>query len=305
MTVTIDPREWPVVFLSYDEPNADLNYQRLLEQRPDAARVHGVRGSDRAHKQCAAQVTTDRFFTVDGDTRVDASFWRHTHDLGGITEGEDTVLSFSSRNVVNGLCYGNGGIKLWQKQSVERMRTHEISAGGDSAVDFCWALDYVLMPGVWAQTLINQSEKQAWRAGFREGVKFSLVEGGECKDPDQWQRRVDQPNLRRLCQWQQIGLDVKNGTWAIFGARQGFYRALLTDWPTDQVRDFDCLEELWREQMAKTPDQLRLEQQQLGRQILDAVSLDITTEPLAADHSRWFKRFAPSEPRQQAKRLRQ
>ena len=39
-----------IVFLSYDEPNAEKNYADLLTKVPYAKRVHGVEGSDAAHK---------------------------------------------------------------------------------------------------------------------------------------------------------------------------------------------------------------------------------------------------------------
>ena len=45
--------EFDVVFLSYDEPNADLHYADLCNKVPWAKRVHGVKGSDAAHKAAA------------------------------------------------------------------------------------------------------------------------------------------------------------------------------------------------------------------------------------------------------------
>lgn len=299
------PRDWPVVFLSLDEPNADANHQHLLTQRPDALRVHGVLGSDRAHKAAAALVAAEWFFTVDADTRVDSRFWRQLFDVTALEPRSNTVFSFSSRNTVNGLCYGNGGIKLWQRQAVLAMQTHEISPGGDTATDFCWALDYVLMPGVWSQTLINDSSQQAWRAGFREGVKFTQIDGVACKDANQWQNRAAEVNVGRLCIWQQLGMDSRNGGWAILGARQGFYQALLTAWPTESVQDFTVLNQLWDATLQRVDTQtLRTEITELGRKILDTVSLDITADPPTADVSRWCKRMWPAAQRTEAKRLR-
>lgn len=301
----IDPRDYPVVFLSYDEPNADSNYELLLRQRPDSLRVHGVKGSDRAHKACADLAGTERFFTVDGDTRVDAGFWRSQHDLGTVTDTSESVFSFSSRNVVNGLCYGNGGIKLWPSSVVRLMKTHELSEDPESATDFCWALDYVLMPGVWSQTQINSTEQQAWRAGFREGVKFTQINGRECKDPNLWQNSVADINMHRLCVWQQLGMDVKHGAWSILGARQGFYHALLGKWPTDRVQDFDYLAETYQEMSVDlTLQSLRTEIAHLGRQLQDSLYLDITVEPPGADISRWCRRMWPAQPKDQAKRLK-
>ena len=45
--------EQDIIYLSYDEPNAEENYADLLSKVPWAKRVHGVYGSDAAHKACA------------------------------------------------------------------------------------------------------------------------------------------------------------------------------------------------------------------------------------------------------------
>ena len=50
-------------YLSYDEPNAEENYADLLAKVPWAKRVHGIKGSDAAHKACAKLSETDRFVT--------------------------------------------------------------------------------------------------------------------------------------------------------------------------------------------------------------------------------------------------
>ena len=39
-----------VVYLSYDEPNAEKNYADILTKIPWAKRIHGVEGSDASHK---------------------------------------------------------------------------------------------------------------------------------------------------------------------------------------------------------------------------------------------------------------
>jgi len=59
--------EFDVVFLSYDEPNADLHYADLCNKVPWAKRVHGVKGSDHAHKAAAEKSETEWFVTVDAD----------------------------------------------------------------------------------------------------------------------------------------------------------------------------------------------------------------------------------------------
>ena len=71
----INIAEQDIIFLSYDEPNAEKNYVDLVNKVPWAKRVHGVDGSDAAHKECARQSETDRFISVDGDNIVDPKFF--------------------------------------------------------------------------------------------------------------------------------------------------------------------------------------------------------------------------------------
>ena len=66
--------EQDIIFLSYDEPNAEKNYADLLAKVPWAKRVHGVKGSDAAHKACAKLSETEYFVTVDADNIVDPKF---------------------------------------------------------------------------------------------------------------------------------------------------------------------------------------------------------------------------------------
>ena len=54
--------ELDIIYLSYDEPNAEENYADLLSKVPWAKRVHGVHGSDAAHKICAEQSYTSSYF---------------------------------------------------------------------------------------------------------------------------------------------------------------------------------------------------------------------------------------------------
>ena len=57
--------DFDIVFLSFDEPNADENFEDLLRKIPWAKRVHGVKGSDTAHKACAEISETDRVVIID------------------------------------------------------------------------------------------------------------------------------------------------------------------------------------------------------------------------------------------------
>ena len=67
--------EFDIVFISYDEPNADENYNDLINKAPWAKRSHGVFGSDAAHKAAADMAETDRFITIDADNIVKEDFF--------------------------------------------------------------------------------------------------------------------------------------------------------------------------------------------------------------------------------------
>ena len=75
-----------IIFLSYDEPNAEKNYADLLTKVPWAKRVHGVEGSDAAHKACAKLSETDRFITVDGDNTIRQDFINQVLDFDEHTD---------------------------------------------------------------------------------------------------------------------------------------------------------------------------------------------------------------------------
>ena len=120
-----------IIFLSYDEPNAEKNYADLCSKLPWAKRVHGVEGSDAAHKACADLSETEYFVTVDADNIIDPAFLNVEIDLDELGVTEDYVFSWCGKVHVNGLMYGNGGLKLWTRNFVHNMKTHENSDPND------------------------------------------------------------------------------------------------------------------------------------------------------------------------------
>lgn len=234
--------EFDVVFLSYDEPNADLHYADLCNKVPWAKRVHGVKGSDAAHKAAAQLSETDRFVTVDADNIVYNSFFNL--DLA-VKENID-VYSWVGKNVINGLMYGNGGVKLWKKDFVLNMHTHESSNSDRAQVDFCWENGYQQFPDCFSDVIITGSPFQAWRAGFREGVKMTLLDGVKVP-PQEIKQQIWWHNLHRLQQWATVGSHIENGIYAVYGARLGTWLANCTDWNYVEVRDFEILKSIWNQ----------------------------------------------------------
>ena len=233
--------EFDIVFSSYDEPNADLHYADLLNKAPWAKRVHGVKGSDAAHKAAAALSDTGWFITVDADNIVHSSFFDLDLDM---SDPKIQVYGWCGRNKINGLRYGNGGLKIWKKDFVINMRTHEASESDRAQVDFCWEDGYRNFPTVYSDSVINGSPFQSWRAGFREGVKMTLLDGVkipamEIKEKVWWH------NIHRLRMWSTVGAHEEHGLYAILGARMGTWMTNCTDWNYIDVRDFEILKNIY------------------------------------------------------------
>lgn len=232
--------ELDVIFISYDEPNAEYNWAHLLKIVPWAKRVDGVFGSDAAHKAAANLSETPHFFGIDGDNEVHDYFMNYVVPLK-----KRQSYSFIAENSINGLKYGNGGVKIWDKEMVLNMRTHENSDSKRNEIEFCWMNEYNQFTFLMSTTVINGTPYQAFRAGFREGVKMSMDYEGNKLKPLTFRRDILHINFERLIVWCNVGSEIENGKWAIYGARLGLFKTCLTDWDYREVRDFKKLWEIW------------------------------------------------------------
>lgn len=242
-TEIIDIADLDCIFLTYDEPKKEEFWIKIQNMVPWAKRVDGVKGSDAAHKAAAHASETERFILIDGDNIPDENFFNQQLLLD--VNNHNCVFRWKARNIINGLMYGNGGISSWTREFVLNMRTHEATDGRDETlVEFCFDPKYWAMHDCYSTTYPNATPFQAWRAGFREGVKMCLDRG---KKPylKEFEQKVHQRNYDHLCIWQSVGQDVENGSWAIYGARLGTYLTMLTDWDYTEVQDFDKLQKIW------------------------------------------------------------
>lgn len=240
--------EFDVFYLSYDEPQKEEYWAKVQEIAPWAKRVDGVKGFDSAHKECAMQSETDRFITIDGDNIVYPEFFELELDIPD--KLKDATLSWASRNIINGLAYGNGGLKLWTKDFVLNMRTHENATRDEEKVDFCWDAKYVQLNNIYSDTCPNGSPFQAFRAGFREGVKMTLDRGMKAGEGSV-SRYVHEKNYRRLLIWASIGADVDNGLWSIYGARLGIYMANIeASFDIAKISDYDWFKSYFYDEIA-------------------------------------------------------
>ena len=241
----VDVADLDCVYLSYDEPKKEEFWVKIQNMVPWAKRVDGVEGSDAAHKAAADASDTERFILIDGDNMPFPEFFDITLDIED--KHEDCVFRWKAVNDINGLMYGNGGLSCWTKDFVYNMRTHEASDGSDdTAVEFCYDPKYLAMNNVYSTTYPNGSDKHAFRAGFREGVKMCLRNGTK-PTLQEFEDMVHKSNFDRLSVWHNVGRDAEFGEAAINGARLGTYMTMLTDWDHTEVQWFDNLERIYNE----------------------------------------------------------
>ena len=243
--------ELDVIFISYNEPLAEQGWAKLLTIVPWAQRVHGVKGFHQAHMKAASISSTERFITVDGDNEVDASFFDQQINFDD-PKYAGKILSWKARNSINGLEYGNGGLKIWTKEVFKTMKSHEEAPSGNkaAAIEFCWEDNYEQIDQSFSTTVVNGSPQQAFQAGFREGVKMSLDRGNKV-NPKQFESSIWWGNYNRLLIWCSVGAHVDNGIWSNYGTRLGAKMTALTDWDYVNVRDFDQLNDIWETESSK------------------------------------------------------
>lgn len=278
----IDVADLDTIFLTYDEPKKEDFWIQIQNMVPWAKRVDGVKGSDAAHKAAAEASDTDRFILIDGDNIPDAAFFNLQLALDDTNR--NCVFRWRARNAVNGLMYGNGGMSCWTREFVNNMRTHEASDGtAANDVEFCFYPNYWAMSDCYSTTYPNATPFQAWRAGFREGVKMCL-DRGALPTLAEFKQRVHARNLDHLTVWHNVGADVENGFWAMYGARLGTYLTMLEDWwDYKNVQDFDELEKLWGEYKAGDIDHYN----RVGEVL--HTRLDLPIVDMNVDQSKFFK----------------
>lgn len=286
----VDVADLDCIYLSYDEPQKEEFWLKIKNMVPYAKRVDGVKGSDAAHKAAAEASDTERFVLIDGDNMPDESFFNIQLDFRNVDPNSRLAqFRWKAINHINGLRYGNGGMSSWTKTYVMNMKTHETSDGSThTQVDFCMDGEkdnlYWSMHDCYSTTYPNYTPFQAWRAGFREGVKMSL-ERGNCPTVESFKERVPGRNFNHLTIWHNVGKDVENGIWAIYGARLGTYMAVLTEWDHKNVMWFDNYPVMWEEHKSKDPE---VEAENIGQILKDKLGLPMCT--LDKQQSEFFKR---------------
>ena len=281
-------KDYDIIYLSYDEPNAEKNYADLLVKCPWAKRVHGVKGFDAAHRACADLSSTDRFVLIDGDNIIFPHFLDHCFVLP--EEYDNCTFSWNSVNVINGIVYGNGGLKLWTKDFIYTMNSHENSSGKEVGknVEFCWDKRYMQLNETFSLTVTNETHWQAFRGGFREGAKLALDSGAKIPT-NLILERCNKYNLSLLRRWMSLGADVKYGLWSILGARDGFIQCQINNEDITKINNADAMRQYVSRFERMSDEEMVKYIERQGETIYDATSMEL--ELFNEKQSSVIKRF--------------
>ena len=163
----VDEKPQDIVFISYDEINADLNYNILKERFPRAKRLHGVKGMENALYEAAQLSETDYYFAVFAKTRLHEDF--NFDFLPDRLEGDKHHI-FHCKNLVNDLEYGHMGVILYNCNMVTASHDYE-----KLGLDYTLSHRHGVVPIVSCYGEFNTSPFETWRAAFRETIKLAQM----------------------------------------------------------------------------------------------------------------------------------
>jgi hypothetical protein len=219
--------KYDIIFISYNEPNADDNFAKLKARFPYAQRINGVKGIHQAHIAAAKKAFTKMFWVVDGDAVIVDSFnFDHVvskYDL-------ECVHVWRSKNPVNGLEYGYGGVKLLPKKLTMNMDL--------SKTDMTTSISplFKAMEEISNITEFNTDPFNSWKSAFRECCKLAS-------------KTIDRQNTteteQRLNIWCSASTDAHAQDGACSGRDYGIKHASDPE-ALAKINDFEWLEEQFR-----------------------------------------------------------
>jgi len=152
-----------IIFISYDEIEADKNWKILHDRFPRAKRVHGVKGMDNALKEAATISDTEWYYAVFAKTQVHNDF---DFSFKPDRFQQPKHYIFNAKNVLNGLEYGHMGIVLYNSNII-------LGMGDVFGIDYTLSAEHEVIPILSANATFNASPYQTWRTAFRECSKLA------------------------------------------------------------------------------------------------------------------------------------
>lgn len=199
-----------IVYISNGEPDADVNWGRLLHvkqgQPNRCVRVDGINGRVAAYHAAARASQTPWFFAVFAKLEVDAEFdWCWQPDRFQAAKH----YIFHAANPCNGLVYGHQAMIAYNRSLV--------LANPGRGLDFTLDSEHEVVPVLSGVARYNQSPWVTWRTAFREVLKLQAS-------------LPDVENEHRLRAWLENGWG-EHGEWSVWGAEDAleFYHSVQGD----------------------------------------------------------------------------
>ena len=158
-----------IVYISYDETEAEKNYQTLLEHTKDLPnqihRITGVDGMQNALKAASVISTTPWSYQVFAKTELNPNFrFDFTPDYLQIPKH----YIFHCHNTSNDLVYGHMGIVMYNNKMVNESEDYS-----KLGLDFTMSFPVEVVPELSCYGNFATSPYQAWRTAFRETSKLA------------------------------------------------------------------------------------------------------------------------------------
>jgi hypothetical protein len=153
------------------------------------------------------------FYVVDGDAYLEDN-WNFNYQPGLFDR--DCVYVWSSKNPINDLVYGYGGVKLFSKSNLikkSKMLLNHDAPIEKRVLDLTTSVSNKIkvISKISNVTQFNTDEFSAWKSAFRECLKLYY---GMSINPDY----VSTDTKNRLEKWRTLGVDKPFGQYCLDGA---------------------------------------------------------------------------------------
>lgn len=218
-----------IIFISYDEVNADDNWKNLKNNYPYAKRVHGVKGLTQALKTAAQRSTTEYFYAVFGKTEIVDSF-KFNYNPDYLKSPCNYV--FYSYNPILEYSYGHDGVVMYDRNWLLEL--------DDWDLDITMTHSVTTVPIISCINRLDISPWSAWRTAFREAYKLSYY----------LDKRYTVEDDYHLHLWLTKD-NTENGRFSKLGANQGREYYIKNSNKDYNVNDWSWLESLFNQTMTQ------------------------------------------------------
>ena len=203
--------EYPIYFISSNEPNQEKNWQKTKSSYPTAKRICNQGSLLEAHQYIHHTDKSEKYWTIDADNIIQG------YDLSIIAQlvdSDENTHIWPTINSINRLYYHHGGLKLWNRNHMFLKEYSGLSFEYNVSM-----AQLTLHPDILSVHDISGSPFQAYSSAIKEttGLTLELLSS---------YRKKSNIVYKNLMTWCSVGQDSENGIYAILGARRGMLHAL-------------------------------------------------------------------------------